>query len=60
MKALTREVNRVGKWSQHMSQDTVTRTLDLLHEQTKDRRFERARRRQRPRRKSEGNANVAQ
>jgi hypothetical protein len=52
MKALTREVNRIGKWSQHVSQDTVTRTLDLLHEQTNDRRFERIRRSRRPRRKS--------
>jgi hypothetical protein len=52
MKALTREVNRAGKWSQHVSQDTVTRTLDLLHEQTKDRRFERVHHRRRPRRKT--------
>jgi hypothetical protein len=52
MKALTREVNRAGKWSQDVSQDTVTRTLDLLHEQTKDRRFERVRHRRRPRRKT--------
>jgi hypothetical protein len=52
MKALTREVNRAGKWSQDVSQDTVTRTLDLLHEQTKDRRFERVRHRRRPRHKT--------
>jgi hypothetical protein len=51
MKALTREVNRAGKWPQHVSQDTVTRALDLLHEQTNDRRFERVRHRRRPRRK---------
>jgi hypothetical protein len=43
MKALTREVNRAGKSPQHVSQDTVTRALDLLHEQTRDRRFERVR-----------------
>jgi hypothetical protein len=54
MKALTREVNRAGKWPQDVSQDTVTRTLDLLHEQTKDRRFERVRHRRRPRRKTSG------
>jgi hypothetical protein len=52
MKALTREVNRVGKWPQDVSQDTVTRALDLLHEQTKDRRFERVRHKRRPRRKA--------
>jgi hypothetical protein len=47
---MTRDVNRAGKWSRHVSQDTVTRTLDLLHEQTNDRRFERVRRRRKPRR----------
>jgi hypothetical protein len=41
MKALTREVNRAGKWPQPVSQETVTRALDLLYEQTNDRRFER-------------------
>jgi len=51
MKALTREVNRTGRWPQDVSQDTVTRALDLLHEQTKDRVFERVRLRRRPRRK---------
>jgi hypothetical protein len=44
MKALTREVNRAGKWPHDVSQDTVTRALDLLHEQTMDRRFQRVRR----------------
>ena len=44
MKALTKEVNRTGKWPQLVSQDTVTRALDLLYEQTYDRRFERVRR----------------
>ncbi len=43
MKALTREVNRAGKWPQQVSQDTVTRSLDALHEQNRDRRFERVR-----------------
>jgi hypothetical protein len=52
MKALTREVNRAGKWPQDVSQETVTRALDLLHEQTKDRRYERVRHRRRPRRKT--------
>jgi hypothetical protein len=52
MKALTREVNRAGKWPRRASQDTVTRALDLLHEQTKDRRFQRVRHRRRPRRKT--------
>jgi hypothetical protein len=50
MKALTREVNRAGKWPQHVSEETVIRALDLMHEQTKDRRFERVRHRRRPRR----------
>ena len=41
MKALTRDVNRDGQWPKPVSQDTVTRALDLLHERTQDRRFER-------------------
>jgi hypothetical protein len=52
MKALTREVNRAEKYPQYVSQDTVTRALDLLHEESGDRRFERVRHRRRPRRKS--------
>jgi hypothetical protein len=48
MKALTREVNRAGKWPQPVSQDTVTRALDLLYEQTSDRRFDRVHRTRRP------------
>jgi hypothetical protein len=51
MKALTREVNRAGKWPQYVSQDTVTRALDVLHEQTGNRLFERVRHTRRPRRK---------
>ena len=50
MKTLTRDVNRAGRWSQHVSQDTVTRALDRLHEQTKDRLFERVRLARRARR----------
>jgi hypothetical protein len=49
MKALTREVNRAGKWEQLISQDTVTRALDGLYEQTGDRRFERVRQPRQPR-----------
>jgi hypothetical protein len=50
MKALTQEVNRrSGKCLPSVSQDTVTRALDLLFEETKDRRFERIRRRRRAR-----------
>jgi hypothetical protein len=51
MKMLTREANRAGKWPQPVSQDTVSRALDLLHDQTNDRRFERVRLRRRPRSK---------
>jgi hypothetical protein len=50
MKALTREVNRAGRWVPDVSQDTVVRTLDLLHEETRDRRFYRVRHRRRSRR----------
>jgi hypothetical protein len=50
MKALTRDVNRVGKWAQDVSQDTVTRALDQLHEQANDRRFQRVRSSRRPKR----------
>ncbi len=51
MKALTREVNRTAECSPQVSQDTATRALDLLYEQTKDRRFERVRHHRKPRRK---------
>jgi len=44
MKALTREVNRAGKCPRDISEDTVTRALDLLHDQTNDRRYKRVRR----------------
>jgi hypothetical protein len=49
IKALTREINRHGKWQRRVSQDTVSRALDLQYEQTNDRRFERVRYRRRPR-----------
>ena len=41
MKALTREVNRVGTWPKPVSEDTVIRALDGLYDQTHDRQFER-------------------
>jgi hypothetical protein len=44
LKALTREVNRVGKWPKPVSEDTTTRALDRLYEDTRDRRFRRVRR----------------
>jgi len=49
MKALTREVNRAGRGQQPASQDTVTRALDGLFEQSGDRRFERVRKPRRSR-----------
>lgn len=51
MKALAREVNRAGKYFPPMSDDTVTRALDLLFEETNEGQFERVRRERRPRRK---------
>jgi hypothetical protein len=47
LKALTREVNRVGKWPKPVSEDTATRALDRLYEDTQDRRFKRVRRNRR-------------
>jgi hypothetical protein len=47
MKALTGKVNRAGRCFPLVSQDTVTRALDLLFDETKDRRFERVRRQRR-------------
>jgi hypothetical protein len=49
IKALTREVNRAGKWQRLVSQDTVTRAIDAVYEQTGDRQFERVRHKRRPR-----------
>lgn len=50
MKALTRQVNRAGKWGKDISQTTVTRALDHLFEDTRDRQFERVRHPRKPRR----------
>jgi hypothetical protein len=41
IKALTAKVNRVGKWPKPISEDTVARCLQELHNKTKDRRYER-------------------
>ena len=41
LKALTVQVNRVGKWPKPISEDTVGRCLQELHDTTKDRRYER-------------------
>jgi len=45
IKALTREVNRLGDWVDPVSDETIQRALDTLYSETKDRRFERLRRR---------------
>lgn len=44
LKALTKAVNDRGKWLNPVSADTVTRALDSLYSESKDRRFERVRR----------------
>lgn len=44
LKALTREVNRRGKWPDDVSDETVDRVLGEIHGETGDRRFERVRR----------------
>ena len=44
LKGLTTEVNRRSRRSEPISDDTVARALDRLHDQTADRRFERVRR----------------
>jgi hypothetical protein len=49
MKALTREVNRAGRWQHWASQDTVRRALDGLFEQSGERQFQRVRNPRRPR-----------
>jgi hypothetical protein len=48
LKALTRSVNRKGKFNPPVSDETVDRVLDGLYQQTKDRRFQRVRRKRRP------------
>ncbi len=46
--ALTRQVERSNNWGQKVpSEDSVTRALDQIHEETRDRRFQRTRRRPR-------------
>jgi hypothetical protein len=44
VKALTRFTNRVGKWLSPVSEDTVARALDQLHEDTQDRCYRRVHR----------------
>jgi hypothetical protein len=43
MKALTLLVQRSGAWDPPVSEETVGRAVDLLHQETDDRRFERVR-----------------
>ena len=45
LKALTQLLNRSGKFEPPISDDTVARVLDRLYQETKDRRFQRLRRR---------------
>jgi hypothetical protein len=47
IKALTAEVNKVGNFKSKVSAETVGRALDQLHQDSKDRRFERVRRKER-------------
>ena len=49
IKALTREVNRAGNWQRWVSEDTVIRAHDDLHEQSGERQFQRVRKPRRPR-----------
>jgi hypothetical protein len=44
LKALARATNRRGSWPKSVSEDTVGRALDQIHERTQDRRYARARR----------------
>jgi hypothetical protein len=44
MKALTHLVNQKGGWQAPVSEETVTRVLDRLYEETQDRAFQRIRR----------------
>ena len=43
IKALTYLVNREGEWQVPVSEETVTRVLDRLYEETQDRAFQRIR-----------------
>jgi hypothetical protein len=47
LKALTQSVNKKGKFKPPVSDETVDRVLDGLYQQTKDRRFQRIRRKRR-------------
>jgi hypothetical protein len=49
MKALTREVNRGGRWPKPISQDSVMRAIDGLFQETGERQFQRIHRPRRPR-----------
>jgi len=44
LKALAMAANRLGNWTKPMSEDTVSRALDHLYEETEDRRYKRIRR----------------
>ena len=44
IKALTHLINQKGEWQQPVSEDTVTRVLDRLYEETHNRAFQRIRR----------------
>jgi hypothetical protein len=44
VKALAKAANRAGKWASPISEDTVARALDQLHEETQDRRYKRVHR----------------
>jgi hypothetical protein len=55
LKALTQEVNRLGKWMDPASDETVRRALESIYEETNDRRFERL-----PRRVGHSNATLCQ
>jgi hypothetical protein len=47
LKSLTRSVNKEGKFNPPVSDETVDRVLERIYEQTKDRRFQRIRRKRR-------------
>jgi hypothetical protein len=46
-KALAREVNQLGRFLPAVSEEVVTRAIDWLHEETKDRRYQQIRRKAR-------------
>jgi hypothetical protein len=47
LKSLTRSVNKEGKFNPPVSDETVNRILERIYEETKDRRFQRIRRKRR-------------